>query len=51
MSLKKVSKKQPDKFEFNNDNLNLANKIISNYPDGKKKELCYGITLFSTKTK
>ena len=51
MSLKKVSKEQPDKFEFIDENLNLAKKIVLNYPTGKKKERRYGTTLFSTKTK
>ena len=37
MSIKKVSKEQPDKFEFNQKNLEIANKIISNYPKGKQK--------------
>ena len=37
MSVKKISKEQPDNFEFNNSNLELANKIISNYPKGKQK--------------
>ena len=37
MSLKKISKEQPDKFEFSDENLNLAKKIVLNYPTGKKK--------------
>tara|TARA_B100000686_G_scaffold312559_1_gene357202 strand:+ start:109 stop:717 length:609 start_codon:yes stop_codon:yes gene_type:complete len=37
MSIKKISKEQPEKFEFNSENINLANKIISNYPGGKQK--------------
>jgi len=37
MSIKKISKEQPDKFEFNPKNLEIANKIISNYPKGKQK--------------
>ena len=37
MSIKKVSKDQPDKFEFDPKNLEMANKIISNYPKGKQK--------------
>ena len=37
MSIKKVSKNQPEKFEFNNESINLANKIISNYPKGKQQ--------------
>ena len=28
MSIKKVSKEQPDKFEFSDENLNLAKKIV-----------------------
>ena len=35
MSLKKISKNQPDTFEFNKQNIELANKMISNYPEGK----------------
>ena len=41
MSLKKVSKEQPDKFEFNDENLDLAKKIVSNYPTGKKRVLLW----------
>jgi NADH-quinone oxidoreductase E subunit len=37
MSIRKISKDQPDKFEFNNDNLNLAKKIIEKYPSGKQQ--------------
>ncbi len=37
MSIKKISKKQPDNFEFDSDNLKKANKIINNYPEGKKQ--------------
>ena len=37
MSIKKISKEQPENFEFNAENLNIANKIISNYPGGKQK--------------
>ena len=50
MSLKKVSKDQPDKFEFTEENLNLANKVILKYPLGKKK-CCNGIIIYFTKTK
>ena len=41
MSLKKVSKEQPDKFEFSDENLNLAKKIVLNYPTGKKRALLW----------
>ena len=37
MSLKKISKDQPDKFEFSHDSLEAAKKILSNYPEGKEK--------------
>ena len=37
MSLKKISKDQPESFEFNNKNLEAAKKIISNYPKGKQQ--------------
>ena len=37
MSKKKISKNQPDSFEFNSDNLKIANKIISNYPKEKQQ--------------
>ena len=37
MSLKKISKIQPEKFVFSQENIQLADKIIKNYPDGKKQ--------------
>ena len=37
MSLKKISKDQPDNFKFNAKSLNNAVKIISNYPKGKQQ--------------
>ena len=37
MSIKKISKEQPESFEFDNKNLETANKIISNYPVGKQQ--------------
>ena len=37
MSIKKVSKEQPDSFEFNEENLKIANDIIKNYPGGKQQ--------------
>ena len=35
MSIKKVSKEQPESFEFNEENLKIANDIIKNYPVDK----------------
>ena len=37
MSIKKISKEQPDNFEFNSKNLSNAKKIIENYPEGKQQ--------------
>ena len=37
MSLKKISKDQPEKFEFNDKNIELAKKMINNYPKGKQQ--------------
>ena len=37
MSLKKISKKQPKVFEFNEQNLKAVEKAISNYPKNKQK--------------
>ena len=37
MSIKKISKEQPTNFEFNNKNLEEAQKIIKNYPEGKQQ--------------
>ena len=37
MSIKKISKNQPEKFEFNENNLRMSKEIISKYPDGKQQ--------------
>ena len=37
MSVKKISKKQPQVFEFSEKSLEFANKIISNYPEDRKQ--------------
>ena len=37
MSIKKVSKKQPDHFKFTDENFKAAEKAILNYPKGKQK--------------
>ncbi len=37
MSFKKISKEQPSSFEFNKKNMELAEKIIKNYPEGKQQ--------------
>ena len=43
MSIKKISKNQPEKFEFNDKSLELANKYISNYPNGKQQSAVMGL--------
>jgi NADH-quinone oxidoreductase E subunit len=37
MSIKKIHKDQPETFEFNEKSMQAANKIVSNYPDGKQQ--------------
>ena len=37
MSLIKVSKEQPESFEFNSNNLEVVEKVISKYPEGKQQ--------------
>ena len=37
MSIKKVSKEQPASFQFNEENLKIANDMIKNYPGGKQQ--------------
>ena len=36
MAVKKISKVQPEKFEFNKKNKETADSIIKNYPSGKQ---------------
>ena len=37
MSKKKISKEQPENFDFDKKNLEIAEKILSNYPKSKKE--------------
>ena len=37
MSIKKISKQQPEKFEFNDNNLRISKQIIAKYPEGKQQ--------------
>ena len=37
MSIKKIHKEQPENFQFNDKSMKAANKIVSNYPDGKQQ--------------
>jgi len=47
MSIKKISKEQPDKFEFNKKNLEIVKKIISNYPKGKQQSAVMALLYIS----
>jgi NADH-quinone oxidoreductase E subunit len=49
MSIKKVSKEQPSSFEFSKKNLDEANKIIKNYPDGKKQSAVMSLLYLAQK--
>ena len=49
MSLKKISKDQPDNFEFDSKNLNEAKKIITNYPSGKQKSAVMALLYLAQK--
>ena len=37
MSIKKIHKEQPETFEFNEKSMEAANKIVSNYQDGRQQ--------------
>ena len=37
MSIKKISKNQPETFEFNEESMKVAKKNITNYPEGKQQ--------------
>ena len=37
MSVKKIHKEQPETFEFSDKSMEAANKIVSNYPNGKQQ--------------
>ena len=45
MNIKKISKEQPESFEFNSENTDIAKQIISNYPSGKEKSAVMALSL------
>ena len=49
MSLKKISKDQPEKFEFNDRNIELAKKMINNYPEGKQQSAVMSLLYLAQK--
>jgi len=49
MSLKKISKDQPEKFEFTLKNIEAAKKIIQNYPEGKQQSAVMALLYIAQK--
>ena len=49
MSIKKISKEQPDKFEFTLDNLEKVKKVIKKYPDGKQQSAVMSLLYLAQK--
>ena len=49
MSVKKLAKEQPENFEFNSTSLDAANKIISNYPEGKQQSAVMALLYIAQK--
>ena len=49
MSIKKISKEQPSDFEFSKKNLEEANKIIKNYPEGKQQSAVMALLYLAQK--
>ena len=46
MTLRKISKEQPDNFEFTQENLEEAKKIINKYPEGKQQSAVMSLLYF-----
>ena len=49
MSLKKISKNQPEVFEFNQTSKSAAEKILKNYPDSKKQSAVMALLYLAQK--
>ena len=49
MSVKKIHKDQPETFEFSDKSLEAANKIVSNYPDGKQQSAVMALLYIAQK--
>ena len=49
MTLRKVSKDQPENFEFNQESLEQAKKIISKYPEGKQQSAVMSLLYIAQK--
>ena len=49
MSIKKIHKEQPETFKFNDKSMEAANKIVSNYPDGKQQSAVMALLYIAQK--
>ena len=49
MSIKKISKEQPNTFEFNTKNIEIANGLIKNYPEGKQQSAVMALLYLAQK--
>ena len=49
MSVKKIGKNQPENFEFNSKNIEIAKKIISNYPASKQQSAVMALLYIAQK--
>tara|TARA_Y100000590_G_scaffold423935_1_gene530288 strand:- start:1192 stop:1806 length:615 start_codon:yes stop_codon:yes gene_type:complete len=49
MSIKKISKIQPKKFEFNDKNIQKAKKVILKYPEGKQQSAVMALLYLAQK--
>ena len=49
MAVKKISKVQPEKFEFNKKNKETADSIIKNYPSGKQQSAVMALLYLAQK--
>ena len=49
MTLRKISKDQPNNFEFSQDNLDEIKKIISKYPEGKQQSAVMSLLYIAQK--
>jgi len=49
VSIKKISKDQPSDFKFNDKNLDKAQKIIKNYPEGKQQSAVMSLLYLTQK--
>ena len=49
MTLRKISKDQPENFEFNQENLDQAQRILSKYPKNKKQSAVMSLLYLAQK--